>query len=121
MNAVIESNYGIQINTQAVKQIIKEDGEILTEKYDAHILADKGNGTLSIILQTSPKLGMSIRINDITKIVKIECIHEILRKIEEQEIWAEKSLADDKAGYKNAIEDGLKLAEYTILDELKRL
>lgn len=77
---MIEFNYGIQINTQAVKQIIKEDGEISTEKYDAHILADKGNGTLSIILQTSPKLGVSIRINDITKIVKIECIHEILKK-----------------------------------------
>lgn len=60
---------GIELETKAVKQVIKKNGEVSATMFDAKILASRENGTMSIILQTSPKLGIGVKIEDVEKAV----------------------------------------------------
>lgn len=62
---------GIKIETSAVKQVIRKNGSISVDKYNANILSSKSQGTVSIILQTNPKIGIAVTREDILKALGI--------------------------------------------------
>lgn len=61
----------IRINTSAVKQVIRKNGSISVEKYNADILSSKKQGTISIILDTTPKIGIAVTRKDLLKVLEI--------------------------------------------------
>lgn len=60
---------GIKIETSAVKQVIRKNGNISVDEYNAHILSSKR--TVSIILQTNPKIGIAVTREDMLKALGI--------------------------------------------------
>lgn len=60
---------GIELKTHAVKQIIKKNGEITVDKFNANILASRTHGTVSIILQSDPKIGIAVKLEDIEAVI----------------------------------------------------
>jgi hypothetical protein len=60
---------GIEFKTEAVKQVIKKNGEVSVDKYEAKILASRTHETMSIILQTNPKVGIAVKLEDIENVI----------------------------------------------------
>lgn len=54
---------GVEFKIKAVKNVINKNS-VSVEIHDAKVLVSEEQGTLSIFLQTSPQMGIAIRIDD---------------------------------------------------------
>lgn len=72
----------VEIKTEAIKQVIKNNGDISIGKHNARILASKKAGTVSVILQTEPeKIGVAFKLEDIKEVIKkLDAADEDIRK-----------------------------------------
>lgn len=61
----------IELKTNAYKQIFDGNGEFSADKSEANILASRTRGILSIILETNPKIGIAVTLEDIEKVLRL--------------------------------------------------
>lgn len=66
---MLKPSDGIKKAVDGVKNIIKASGEISAEKHSCNILVSREHGTMSLILQTKPKIGISVRLSDIEDVL----------------------------------------------------